>query len=1065
MPKRLLPTFALALLALGTVLVHGAAGPASAEHVTRLVLLDAPTRWDAWIAAGQGRGAAMSTTRHDQAVVVARAEAELAAARAPAEQVVVESGGQVLGRYDTAAAALLVRVPLAAVPSLARLAQVVAVEPAPRVELDLVDSAAAIRARRVAAELGVDGRGTVIAVADTGIDYTHAAFGGPGTEAAYAEAARAADRIDDAWQGQPYFPSAKVIDGWDFAGPRYAPECDALLERLGRCTVAPRPDPDPLDTLAHGTHVAGIAAGLDTGPVAAGVAPGASLVALKIFGSSRASELILEPLEWVIEANMGTSGRPHVDVLNMSLGQIYGGDVLLQAGAIRRAVDAGVVVVASAGNDGNLPFVAGAPAVAPETLAVASHVPPGRHGYTATLTLAPPAPVQVFAESSLYLQAWSPDPRAEVTAPVVHVGRGCPEGPDQPEDRYEADPRGAVAMFVLALGSAGATCTADRQVRRLQLAGARGALMATGQGVPTASAWDAAPTVDIPVWMVAEDLEQAVRAAAASGGSAQIRLTPADHPGMAGTVSEFTSRGPARSAALKPDLSAPGSGIVSAAMGQGRRGIALSGTSMAAPHVAGTAALVWAAARQGGAPPAARDVAARLVSSADPSVLRLAEDQAGAPPLARSGAGAVDAWAAVTARTQLRAGDLATLDFGVQVLAGSPTDVVRDFSVRNLAAGRRQYVVASTFRRPSDGDHGLALSAEPATFELSQGEERQVRVVARFTPTAFPAWEMAGGQQVGNGAAMADSELDGWLEVRAGPVAAATDETLRVPFYSLVRPAAAVTATWRDTGAWPRWVRFANGGLVNSTVELFHLAAVDGLDAALPAAVDLDFAGLRTLPIPADGSTRVEFLLHTRGQRMAPLETESIVELDTNRDGRTDYLLHTVDEELRRTGAFRNGRVAAALEEPNGGAFGRPIIRFPAGVDIHARYTVLPFVLEDTGLTPSTLVFNYRLTQRELVVADRTVDAQQDVLPAGGAWLTFDGRKPPYVPARWHVAVPASGEASLALAAGDGYQDEPPPRLLALLPDNVPGPGDLAVLPPLATAIAPLYLPELLSRR
>jgi len=51
------------------------------------------------------------------------------------------SGGEVQGRYDTATAALLVRVPASALPALAALPGVAAVQPAPRVVADLVDSA------------------------------------------------------------------------------------------------------------------------------------------------------------------------------------------------------------------------------------------------------------------------------------------------------------------------------------------------------------------------------------------------------------------------------------------------------------------------------------------------------------------------------------------------------------------------------------------------------------------------------------------------------------------------------------------------------------------------------------------------------------------------------------------------------------------------------------------------------------------------------------------------------------------------------------------------------------
>ena len=98
------------------------------------------------------------------------------------------------------------------------------------------------------------------------------------------------------------------------------------------------------DDNGHGTHVAGIVAAIDNEIGVIGVGPKIDLYAVKVLdrrGSGYLSDII-EGLEWCIENG--------IQVVNMSLGT--NSDVLSFHEAIAAAFEAGIVLVAAAGNDG-----------------------------------------------------------------------------------------------------------------------------------------------------------------------------------------------------------------------------------------------------------------------------------------------------------------------------------------------------------------------------------------------------------------------------------------------------------------------------------------------------------------------------------------------------------------------------------------------------------------------------------------------------------------------------------------------------------------------------------------
>lgn len=120
-----------------------------------------------------------------------------------------------------------------------------------------------------------------------------------------------------------------------------------------------------LDTAGHGTHVAGIIAG--GGDFAGGVAPEASLVGCRINTEQEA----IKAIDWVI----ANKEKYSIDVLNLSLGVDAPANPHEDEfrKAAERAVDAGIIVVAAAGNEcegGNCSSTISSPGNSPQVITV-----------------------------------------------------------------------------------------------------------------------------------------------------------------------------------------------------------------------------------------------------------------------------------------------------------------------------------------------------------------------------------------------------------------------------------------------------------------------------------------------------------------------------------------------------------------------------------------------------------------------------------------------------------------------------------------------------------------------
>lgn len=417
-----------------------------------------------------------------------------------------------------------------------------------RVYLTLDRSIPFVGAPRIWERLGPEnlplkGEGVIVAVIDTGLDWTHPALGG------FAEA-----------------PNDKVVHVVSFTGE------------------------DPMDNFGHGTHVAGIIAGDKSYKGTArgdsqvdGVAPRAKLMGYKVLtaaGSGSASNIVLAIEDAV---------KRGVHVINLSLGDGEGDPYSPESSAANNAMLAGVVVAAAAGNAGPTASTIGAPGSAHHVITVGASTD---DGVTALRGRWRVGEEERHFEMRL-LEGSIPLPSPPIQARYLPCGRGiaAEDFPAAVKGHVALVERGEVTFREKALGA--------------QKAGAIACLIYNNQpGGFFGTLGDEQEQPTIPVVTIAQQDGHAMREAVDHGSgisTGTLQLHPEGIP-QPDEIAEFSSRGPNNDGWIKPEITAPGVNVFAPTIPQAPSPgggmpdpsgyISASGTSMATPHIAGAAALI-----------------------------------------------------------------------------------------------------------------------------------------------------------------------------------------------------------------------------------------------------------------------------------------------------------------------------------------------------------------------------------------------------------------------------------------------------------------------------------------
>jgi subtilisin family serine protease len=422
---------------------------------------------------------------------------------------------------------------------------------------------------------GLRGSGVIVGIVDSGIDITHPAFRREdGTTRILSLWDQRLVPRDGEWSPEPF--------GFGVEYDRGA--IDAALRTDDPASVVRHRDLD-----GHGTHVAGIAAGDGSeGPAASvrlryvGAAPEADLVVVANTRGATAGELglgdsadTLDAISYVFEI-ASRYGQPAV--VNLSQGDNLGphdGTSLLERGIDNLLGGPGRSVVKSAGNEGDRNAHASGVLARGGSVALNVVVPPRRR-----------APVMLDLwyprDDRIHLTVAGPDGApSEAVGPGGSTHLGTAGGSGIFVDHTLDDPGNGDNRIFVVLHHGGRT-DVESGTWTLTL---RGTEVTNGR-------WDCWIQRGEPRPVFPTDQADPQGTISVPGTAREIITVGSwvTRGAGVGTISTFSSRGGTRDGRHAPTLAAPGQQLVSAVPGGAYE--LMSGTSMAAPMVAGAIALM-----------------------------------------------------------------------------------------------------------------------------------------------------------------------------------------------------------------------------------------------------------------------------------------------------------------------------------------------------------------------------------------------------------------------------------------------------------------------------------------